>query len=152
MLTVKNAIEYAKKIHDGSHETLRPGMPFTFSEASVDGDMVWQGDLGIGIVSGRPPSGYKKVEKIKSLYLVPTKDQTIGSKHCLASAEGVEMWVPNVWDETVLQGPYLKLKNGATITHPVHGDVIVPSCFKTIQIVYQREWDEEQARERRAKD
>jgi hypothetical protein len=138
-------------------------MDMAFSEASTDGDMIWQGDLGIGITSGGVPEGYVKVDKITNLCLVPGQDQTIGSKHCLESAAGVEMWVPTtpsagfrkdeeVWNEESLDGPYLRISNGIKITHPVHGDVSVPSCFKEVQIVYQREWDAEQARERRAAD
>jgi len=151
MLTVKSAVEYANKIAKGQHETLRPGMPYVFSEAASDGDMVWQGDLGIGIVSGGPPKGYVRAEKV-SQCLVPGKDHTIGARHCLSSCDGVEMWLPETWSETTLEGPYLRLSNGAKITHPVHGDVTVPSRFNEIQIVYQREWDQELARERKAKD
>ena len=150
--TIEDVVAHAKSIADGSHDTVRPGMDMAFSEASTDGDMIWQGDLGIGITSGGVPEGYVKVDKITNLCLVPGQDQTIGSKHCLESAAGVEMWVPEVWDEESLDGPYLRISNGVNITHPVHGDVSVPSCFKEVQIVYQREWDAEQARERRAAD
>lgn len=152
MITIKDVVAHAKSIADGSHDTIRPGMDMSFSEASTDGDMIWQGDLGIGITSGGVPDGYIKVDNITNLCLVPDQDQTIGSKHCLESANGVEMWIPNVWNETSLEGPYLKTSNGIKITHPVHGNVSVPSCFKEIQIVYQREYDSELARERRAKD
>lgn len=151
MLTIKNAIDHANKIANREHETLRPGMPYTFSEAASCGDMVWQGDLGIGICSGGPPVGYVLAEKV-SQCLVPGKDHTIGARHCLSSCDGVEMWLPPTWDDTSLEGPYLKLSNGATIAHPVHGNVTIPACFNEIQIRYQREWDQELARERRAKD
>lgn len=148
---VQEVVAYAQKIAKGEHESVRPGDPYTFSEASVPGDMVWQGDLGIGLVSESPPDGYvKKDRPLKCL--VPGKDETIGSKHCLESLEGVEMWLPKEWDEASLNGPYLRLTNGAKITHPVHGDVTIPACFNSVQIVYQREWDQEQARERRARD
>jgi hypothetical protein len=161
--TIEDVVAHANSIADGSHDTVRPGMDMAFSEASTDGDMIWQGDLGIGITSGGVPEGYVKVDKITNLCLVPGQDQTIGSKHCLESAAGVEMWVPTtpsagfrkdeeVWNEESLDGPYLRISNGIKITHPVHGDVSVPSCFKEVQIVYQREWDAEQARERRAAD
>ena len=150
-LTVKNAVDYARKIYNGENGTQRPKMPYVFSEEASDGDMVWQGDLGIGIVSGGPPSGYVRVEKALKC-LVPGKDHTIGARHCLSSCNGVEMWIPQNWDETSLDGPYIKLSKVTTITHPVHGDVIIPACFNEIQIVYQREWDLELARERRAKD
>lgn len=152
MITINDIVTFAEKISDGSHDTIKPGMPISFSEASIEGDMIWQGDLGIGLTDGGPPEGYIKIEKIDNLCLVPNQDQSIGSKHCLSSSRGVTMWVPEVWDETVLDGPYLQLTEGATITHPVHGDVSIPSCFKEVQIIYQREWDQELARERRAAD
>lgn len=151
MITMSDVVNHAKTIADGKHDVVRPGMPMSFSEASVEGDMIWQGDLGIGITSGGPPKGYVKVD-IKNLCLTPNTDNSIGSRHCLESSNGVEMWVPQVWDETVLDGPYLRLSNGANITHPVHGDVSIPACFNEVQIVYQREYDAELARERRAAD
>lgn len=152
MLTVENVVEHAKTIADGRHDIVKPGMPQSFSEASTEGDMIWQGDLGIGITSGGPPKGYKKVDNIKDLCLVPGENQTIGSMHYLESAKGVEMWVPEVWDETSLDGPYLRNGEGITVTHPKHGNVSVPSCFNEVQIVYQREYDLELKRERRASD
>jgi hypothetical protein len=114
--------------------------------------MIWQGDLGIGITSGGIPAGYMRIDMPKNLCLVPGSDKTIGSRHCLASANGVEIYVPEVWDETVLEGPYLRLTNGCEVTHPKHGNVTVPSCFNEVQIIYQREMDEEMKRERRARD
>ena len=151
-LTIKDVVDHAKTIADGRHDVVKPGMPQTFSNAATDGDMIWQGDLGIGITSGGIPDGYKRIKMPESLCLVPGTDDTIGSRHCLATAEGIEMYVPEVWDETVLDGPYLRLANGATVTHPKHGDVTIPSCFDEVQIIYQREMDEETKRERRARD
>jgi hypothetical protein len=148
---VADIVAYAKQIADGRHDTITPGQPYTFSEACVDGDAVWQGDFGIVLVDDEdPPRGY--VERQAMFNLVPGNENTIGSKHCLASLEGVKMYVPSEWNELSLNGPFLKLTNGATITHPVHGDVTIPACFKSVQIVYQREWDSEQAAERRARD
>jgi hypothetical protein len=155
--TIEDVVAHAESIADGSHDTVRPGMDMSFSEASAEGDMIWQGDLGIGITSGGVPEGYVKVDKMDVLYLtnlclVPGQDETIGSKHCLESDKGVEVWIPSVWNEESLEGPYLRISNGIKITHPVHGDVSVPDCFEEVQIVYQREWDAELARERRAAD
>jgi hypothetical protein len=151
-LTIKDVVDHAKTIANGDHDVVKPGMPQTFSDAATDGDMIWQGDLGIGITSGGIPDGYKRIEMPENLCLVPGTDDTIGSRHCLATSEGVEVYVPEVWDETVLDGPYLRVANGATVTHPKHGDVTIPSCFNEVQIIYQREMDEETKRERRAKD
>jgi len=149
-ITINDVVEYARKISSGEHETVSPGQPYTFSEASVEGDMVWQGDLGIGLVKNEIPKHYQKSDAIHNL--VPGNDNTIGSKHCLTSLQGVTMWFPKNWNEESLEGPFLQLSNGATISHPVHGDVNIPACFDAVQIVYQREWDLEQARERRARD
>lgn len=153
MVTIEKITNYANKIKNGEHESIRPGQAYEFSEACTEGDMVWQGDLGIGITSSKPPKGYVKSKQVH-LNLIPNSNanSTVGSRHCLASAEGVTMWLPKEWNEESLDGPFLQLKNGAKITHPIHGDVTVPACFKNVQIVYQREWDQEQARERRAKD
>jgi hypothetical protein len=149
-LTIENALEYVKSISDGNHDTVRPGMPLTFSEACVSGDTIWQGDLGICIVDDGPPSDYIHLENVHQC-LVPG-GTTIGARHCLDRCDCVEMWIPERWDETSLNGPYLHLTNGITITHPVHGNVTIPACFTKIQIMYQREWDAELARERRARD
>jgi hypothetical protein len=152
MLTIKDVVDHAQTIANGKHDVVQPGMPQNFSEAATDGDMIWQGDLGIGITSGGIPTGYKRIDMPKNLCLVPGSDETIGSRHCLASANGVEIYVPEVWDETVLEGPYLRLTNGCEVTHPKHGNVTVPSCFNEVQIIYQKEYDQMLARERRARD
>lgn len=152
MLTIKDVVDHAQTIANGKHDVVQPGMPQNFSEAATDGDMIWQGDLGIGITSGGIPAGYKRIDMPKNLCLVPGNDETIGSRHCLASANGVEIYVPEVWDETVLEGPYLRLTNGCEVTHPKHGNVTVPSCFNEVQIIYQKEYDQMLARERRARD
>lgn len=145
-------VEFARKIANGEHETLTPGMDQEFPEAAVEGDAVWQGDLGIAIASDEVPRGYKQVEVPEDRCLVPQGDTTVGSRHCLESADGVTMWVPSTWNEESLEGPYLQFTNGLKVTHPTHGDVTIPKCFNAIQIGYQREWDAEQARERRAAD
>jgi len=138
--SVKDAVAHAQKIANGQNEQVRPGQPFTFSEGCSEGDMVWQGDLGVGICKEGPPQGYVKLDNPVT-QLVPGDNSTQGSRHCLASTEGVTMWVPETWNEEALDGPYLELQNGATITHPIHGDVTIPASFKNVQVVYQKEWD-----------
>lgn len=151
MLTMDDALTLVEKIASGGHDKIVAGETITLSEAATNGDYVAQGDMNIVVVRDKVPKGYKKLDK-PIQRLVPGDDNTVGSKHCLDSTDGVEMYIPSTWDETSLDGPFLRLTNGATITHPVHGDVVVPSCHTSIQIEYQREWDAEQARERRARD
>jgi len=65
-LTIKDVVEHAVTIADGRHDIVKPGMPQSFSEAACDGDMIWQGDLGIGITSGGIPPGYKKLFPVRT--------------------------------------------------------------------------------------
>ena len=139
--------KFVESIARGDEE-VKPGMPLRFTEASTVNDRIWQGDLAITIAEDSVPEGYVKQENV-NLQLVPGNN--IGSKHCLDSADGVECWLPENFDETSLNGPFLRLSCERTVTHPVHGDVTIPSNF-CVNISYQREYDLEQARERRARD
>lgn len=130
-------------------ETVAPGQPFSFTEAASVGDGCWQGDLGLEVVAG-VPAGYELASK-PSTQLVPGATQ--GSRHCLDSLKGVKLYLPEGWPTPTdqLAGPVFVLSKPRTVTHPVHGDVSIPAGF-TIRCRYQREYDAEQRRERRAAD
>lgn len=137
-------------------EEITPGMDASFTEACVADDAIWQGDLCIKIVEMTDDElanlGYKKVEKItkKDLQLVPEGGE--GSRHILRSAEGVELFRPESWgQEDSLVGPVIRLNQANSIDHPRHGNVSIPAGF-SVSCTYQREYDEEQKRERRARD
>lgn len=152
MIEIKEIVDYASKIADGS-ESVKPGTAVRFTEASTVNDRIWQGDLAITIKSVVPKS-YRLISsnefiKLNNNQMVHGSNQ--GSKHCIDSFDGVEMYIPNEWNEESLQGPFLILTKERTITHPKHGDVTIPANF-CVQITYQREYDEEQKRERRARD
>lgn len=139
---------HAQRIASGL-ERVSPGMPLAFTEACIAGDCIWQGDLGLVISSSyNPPQGYKKAEK-PTVQLVP--GNTVGAKHCLDSLDGVEIYIPKVWNEESLQGPFLRLTQERQVLHPTHGCVTIPAGFN-VECVYQREWDKMQAAERRARD
>jgi len=153
---MENAIaeitKFANRIASGE-EDVKPGTPTRFTEASTVNDRIWQGDLAITIKSVVPKS-YRLISsnefiKLNNNQMVHGSNQ--GSKHCIDSFDGVEMYIPNSWNEESLQGPFLILTKERTITHPKHGDVTIPANF-CVQITYQREYDEEQKRERRARD
>lgn len=131
-------------------ESVCPGEAFTLSDAADVGDGVWQGDLGIEIVAAVPDE-YVQVKNPMAAdkQLVPGNTQ--GSRHCLDSLRGVTIYRPAKWDAESLQGPCLVLAQARTITHPTHGDVIIPAG-RTVLCRYQREFDAEQKRERRARD
>jgi len=141
---------HAKKIASGKHETVSPGQPARFTEASSVNDGIWQGDLGLEIIE-KVPDGYTLVRRAKDAdrQLVPGNTQ--GSKHCLDSLSGVKLYRPEKWDGESLIGPCFVLTEERTVQHPTHGAVTIPAGF-TVQCRYQREFDAELRRERRNAD
>ena len=154
-MSITKVVELAKKIASGDHELVRPGMAYDISEAAAINDVVWQGDVGIALAEGGPPSGYVRVENLKRncVVFISGDQDSIGSRHCLEDMSTVsEIWVPKNWNEESLNGPYLKLKDKTCLLHPKHGDLHIPSCHKEVQVIYPREYDIEQKRARRAAD
>jgi hypothetical protein len=134
-----------------SSEYVRHGVPVNFTEASTSGDRIWQGDLALTI-RNKVPKGYVSAEFSKlSKNLQLVHGSNVGSMHCLDSTEGVELFIPADWNEESLKGPFFKLAQERTVTHPKHGNVTIPAGF-SVQCSYQREYDAEQKRERRARD
>lgn len=127
-------------------EKVQPGQEVRFTTAATTGDTIRQGDLYLTVVE-IVPKDYK--EAVPFIQLVP--GQTQGAKHCLDSTQGVEMFLPEEWNEESLDGPCLILTEERKVLHPTHGHVTIPAGF-TIQCSYQREFDKEQQKERRARD
>ena len=136
----------------GHLETVTPGKDERFTEACVANDGIWQGDVAIMIVD-EIPAGYTLVEnptdKDKQLAIGNTK----GSRHCLQHLAGVELYVPSGWgeNEELLRGPAFRLSRPNVITHPEHGNVHCPEGFAYMTF-YARDFDQEEQRERRARD
>ena len=68
------------------------------------------------------------------LQLVP--GVSMGSRHCLDSLAGIQMFT--VATPTPLDGPVLVLSQERAITHPKHGDLCGLPAGAVIQIIYQR--------------
>mgnify|MGYP001589906585 CR=1 FL=1 len=91
-----------------------------------------QGDIYIWKL-GSLPQDVVEVEPYHQL----APGQTLGSRHCLISLEGVRMYQKR--QPGPLDGPYLWLEDGpATITHPVHGDIVDIPQGAILHITYQR--------------
>jgi len=163
-MSVQELTKAVADVRNGSHESIRMGELFRFTEAcnaSWDGgDAVQQGDMVIKLVDRTIPNGYElaseeQLAKLvnRGLSLVPGSDNTEGSRHCLDSLDGVTVYLPRTYeDEGNLLGPLLHITREVKIPHPTHGDVIIPDCFDAVAIGYQREYDLELRMERRAKD
>jgi hypothetical protein len=137
----------AARIANG-RDKIQPGQAAKLSTAASVGDEARQGDLYLRVVAS-VPNDYSRAKKA-SLQLVP--GNTEGAKHCLDSLAGLAVYLPPNWGNgESLLGPCLVLTESRTVRHPVHGDVTL-SADTIVQCGYQREWDAEQARERRNAD
>ena len=96
----------------------------------------WQGDVAIIRIAG-VPAGCTEVKPEAQLAPGTTK----GSRHILASLEGVEMY--RLSNPTPLDGPIMVLKKGGEVTHPEHGNVVLLENEATYHIRYQRAYAEE---------
>jgi hypothetical protein len=124
-------------------EEIRNDSEQQFPEAATPGDCWRQGDLYITLL-GEIPSGMKRVKK-PSRQIVPGTTQ--GSRHCVDSLVGVKMY--EIEKPGQLDGPVIECKKERTITHPEHGNVVLPPGIYGIH--YQRDLDSEE-RERRVLD
>lgn len=131
---VRDLAEHAEKIkNDG---------PQRFPEAATPGDFVRQGDLYINLLPKMPAD----TEKV-AVRLQLAEGETQGSRHCLDSDVGVTMY--RLKEPTTYDGPILDLAEERTVTHPEHGDWVLPPGL--YGITYQRTQDRDE-RERRVQD
>ena len=117
------------------HENIKNDEPQRFPEAATVGDSVRQGDVYITLLES-VPRGAKAIQK-PLLQLAPGTTQ--GSRHCLDSLDGVTLY--EIAEATVLDGPVLEATEEKTVTHPEHGDwILPPGCYS---ITYQRAYADE---------
>ena len=113
-------------------ENIQSDAPQRFPEAAIDGDYFRQGDVYIWKRDELPSGG----RETKELQLVA--GTTKGSRHILDSNDGVR--ILQVQGDA-LQGPWLHVTKERTITHPEHGDVVLPPG--NYEITRQRMYAEE---------
>ena len=122
---VNEVIETGKRI--AKRETQR------FPEAASFGDSVRQGDVYITLIESVPKKSVR--QKKWDLQLAPGNTQ--GSRHILDSEDGVECYV--LAEVSEFDGPILLLQKQREVTHPEHGNWILPPG--TYAISYQRTQD-----------
>ncbi len=148
--TIERIQNHVEAIANGQHERIKPGQPAAFSEACVAGDAIRQGDLYLILVDA-VPKGYVSVEKPTKADRQLVPGNTEGARHCLDALVGVTLYRPAQWSEESLEGPCFVLAKARKVLHPTHGVVSIPAGL-TVLCIYQREWDKELAKERRARD
>lgn len=106
-----------------------------FPEAASAGDTFRQGDLYIERLEVIPANC--KEDKNAPLQLAP--GTTKGSRHILDGRDGVTIYQLNT--PTALEGPLLRTTKDRTVTHPEHGNVVLPPG--DYQVTYQRAYADE---------
>jgi hypothetical protein len=135
MQTATKSFNAVKK----SAEAIRNDSTQRFPEAASVGDTWRQGDLYIEKLDRVPANA--KHEKKPQAQLAPGTTQ--GSRHVLDSMHGVTMH--RLASPTVLDGPILDLATERTITHPEHGDLVLPPGV--YGVTYQRAFADELRRQ-----
>ena len=121
-------------------EEIRNDAEQRFPDAASPGDCWRQGDVYITLL-GEVPIGMTKPIN-PTCQIVPGVTQ--GSRHCLDSLDGVTVYtIPNAGP---LDGPVLECREERTITHPEHGNVVLPPGVYGIH--YQRDLDAEELERR----
>jgi hypothetical protein len=129
---MKNAVEVLEKIETEAKKRAKPD-PVHYGSMAV-GDKHWQGDVAI-VKLDKVPKNSKSTPTVAQL----APGNTQGSRHILASTDGVTMYVKP--DATPLDGPIVEAKKPIEITHPEHGHVhLQPGVY---QIGYQRQYAQE---------
>lgn len=123
--------------------------PAVFNEDAAVNTAIAQGDLNL-VIRESVPENYQ-LRTDTNLQVVP--GQTLGSRHCLTRASECQVFDPPGWgpDYDELQGPFLVTQGATEVAHPTHANVEIPGG-KIVECSYQRTWDQEQRRERRARD
>lgn len=117
------------------HENIMNDEPQRFPDAACDGECYRQGDIYI-VKRDELPTGLE-LDETCTLQLAP--GTTKGSRHIIDSSDGVEVF--NRTNANALQGPFLRLSEQRTVTHPEHGNIVCsPGIY---EITYQRAYAEE---------
>ncbi len=129
--------------------TVAPGVPQTFTRGFAPNDAIAQGDLNLVLAEAVPKNATKRDNM--SNQLVP--GNTDGAKHCVVDRTTCDIYDPQGYGQEYqgLVGPTIVANKDTVIGHPTHGNVTI-LAGQTVQCVYQRVWEQEQARERRQRD
>ncbi len=125
------AMKVFQQIKDRAEE-IRTDKPQRFPDAASVGDFWRQGDVYVTKISkchGKQCKGERQV----------APGTTQGSRHVLDSLDGVQMY--RVDGADALTGPQIRLTQERTLTHPEHGNLVLPpGCYS---ITYQRAYADE---------
>lgn len=118
-----------------SAESIKSDDTQRFPEAASAGDTFRQGDIYIEKIAAVPASA----ERVRKPDAQLAPGTTKGSRHVLDSLDGVTMY--RVANPSPLDGPIIDVATEREVTHPEHGNVILPAGVYAI--TYQRAWADE---------
>lgn len=128
------AVESFNRVKE-SAEAIKCDQPQRFPEAASVGDCWRQGDVYLTRL-GEVPHGCRKIDQPEA-QLAPGTTQ--GSRHVLDSLDGVTLY--ELDNATPLDGPVLETTCERTVTHPEHGDLVLPPGV--YGVTYQRAYADE---------
>jgi hypothetical protein len=99
------------------------------------GCRVRQGDIFLYFFESDKLPGNLPVLEPTNIELQLAPGNTQGSRHVLDSPSGIEMF--KVRGADALTGPVFKTTEQRTVTHPEHGDVVIPAGL-TVFVRYER--------------
>lgn len=153
MNSIAQIQKHAEKIKSGDHDKCGPGHPIAMSNALQVNEGVSQGDV-MFIVVDKIPEHYINVTDEEGACHLAVGD-TIGASHHLDDNKGVTIWRDPNWNTESLDGPILVTEIEKHAKHydgkTKHGTVIIPPNMM-VGIFYDREFDMEIRKERRAAD
>ncbi|MAX26626.1 MAG: hypothetical protein CMJ19_19200 [Phycisphaeraceae bacterium] len=129
MATAITSIESLNRVRTAA-ESIKSDLPQRFPEAASIGDTFRQGDIYIQLLQ-RVPASWRKAS-IQNPQLAPGTSK--GSRHILDSLRDVTIYEKT--NANAITGPIIHIFCQRTITHPEHGDVILPPGI--YKITYQR--------------
>jgi len=128
-ITVHDIIEQGQAVAKADAFVMTPDLYASVPDGACIGR---QGDIYLWKLAALPQDA---IEVAHYRQLAP--GLTLGSRHCLASLDGVRMFHKR--QPGPLDGPILWFADEpGTITHPTHGDIVDIPANSIIQITYQR--------------
>lgn len=108
-----------------SAETIKSGAEIVFPRAASPGDYMRQGDVYITLLDKLPNSAVLVGKPSPQV----AEGNTQGARHIMNSLDGVKVFKKS--DASVIDGPILDFRGISstetrTLTHPQHGDVVMP--------------------------
>lgn len=111
------------KTLEASAESIDNGSPHQMPAAFAPGDIYWQGDIGLLMLSELPSNAVKRAKPWGG-DLQLAEGNTRGSRHCIPHRFENVTHVYEAPTDSILDGSVLDVRKPIDLVHPEHGDHI----------------------------